>query len=787
MMRSTRIPILLLFAAGGFGAERSGALQGRVLDPSGAVVQDASVTLRSRDGSVIRKASTSASGEYQLDNLASTTYVAIAEAKDFAASAGEQIQVTAGQITTRDLTLALSRLATRYAVTASSTVQSIDEIAKALDVIEGAEITRRSVFSLSEAVRQVGGLRVMQLGGPGALSRIHARGLRTFDTSILIDGFRFRDASAPQADATGFLSDLLLADTERVEVLRGSGSSLYGTHAIGSVVNLVTDHGGGPFHGAITAEGGGLGLYRGLAQFGGGLGNDTLRYSAALGRLGVTKGVDGDDRVRNSTAHGGFQWFASPRTGITGRVWANDTFAGLNITPAAMPVSSLPNQIPAPAVEGVTFMTSLNDPDSRRESHFLSYLFGVAHQVSARASVRAQVQALSTTRDNRNGPGGPGFQPLFNQANRFKGREDTVLVRTDVVAGGGHTFSAGYEFEREDYDNFSQDENPVAVSRTSAQVLMIQSSHAVFAQDQWRTAGDRLQILLSARIQGFRLSRPGFRGGVPQYAGVPLETPPTAYTGDTAVSYFAQSTGTKLRAHVGNSYRAPALYERFGYGFFAGAFTPYGDPRIAPERAIAFDGGIDQYLASSKLRLSATYFYTRLQQVIGFDFSGLINRQTDPFGRSSGYRNTGGGLSRGVEFGLEAQPTRRLSLRSAYTYTNADERLSVLLGGSLRSIRASDHMLTLVAAQRLGKGFDASFDFFAASNYWWQMFAGGNRPFLFPGPKKGDLVLSYTKDLGERKSLRFYTRIENIFNHTYFEDGFRTPKAWAVAGLRFGF
>lgn len=66
--------------------------------------------------------------------------------------------------------------------------------------------------------------------------------------AVLIDGQRFRDAAAPQGDASGFLEDLIVTDVSRVEVLRGSGSSLYGTNAIGGVINLVTDEGGGPFH-----------------------------------------------------------------------------------------------------------------------------------------------------------------------------------------------------------------------------------------------------------------------------------------------------------------------------------------------------------------------------------------------------------------------------------------------------------------------------------------------------------------------------------------------------------
>ena len=78
-----------------------------------------------------------------------------------------------------------------------------------------------------------------------------------------------------------------------------------------------------------------------------------------------------------------------------------------------------------------------------------------------------------------------------------------------------------------------------------------------------------------------------------------------------------------------------------------------------------FDAGIDQSLLNNRLRFSSTWFYTRLQEVIVFDFSGAISPATDPFGRFGGYRNTNGGLARGFEFSVEAAASRSLDLSAA--------------------------------------------------------------------------------------------------------------------------
>ena len=78
-------------------------------------------------------------------------------------------------------------------------------------------------------------------------------------------------------------------------------------------------------------------------------------------------------------------------------------------------------------------------------------------------------------------------------------------------------------------------------------------------------------------------------------------------------------TGTKLRAHAGRGYRAPSFYERFGTFYSSFGYGIYGDPRLHPNRSLGGDAGIDQSFVNGRMRASATYFYTRLQEVIGFN------------------------------------------------------------------------------------------------------------------------------------------------------------------------
>ncbi len=770
-----RLLVLPLAAACAFADT---TLSGRVLDPSGAPVSGAAVTVYARDYLAQQTASTNAEGTFRFAGLAKGEYLMEAHAAGFARSAGMKVSLDAAA--SIDLKLELEAITSRILVTAAGNAQSTDEISKALDVVDAAQLDRRAAYSLIGALNLTPGMRVQQLGGPGSFIRVQMRGLRAFDTSVLIDGFRLRDGSAPQADATGFLGDLLVIDTDRVEVLRGSGASLYGTHATGGVINIVTDTNGGPFHGSVLAEGGGLGLMRSVVKLGGGFAHDRVNFTVGGAHLNVLGGVDGDDRTRNSSAQGALAVRATPRTLITGRLFTNNVFMQLNSSPVAL--SKLPSDPLIAAIPGITYMPAANDPDYRRSSSMVSGLASIQQQVTNTFSVRAGYQGLSTSRDNRDGPGGVSYQPRFSNSNLFDSRIDTLQTRADLRMGRSNLLSGGYEFERETFDNLSTDPN------TNARLAINERSGSLYFQEQTRLLQDRLQVSFSGRTQWFDLSLPQFFGGRPLYTGVAIQPPPHSYTGDVSVSYFLPKHGTKLRAHSGNGYRAPSLYERFGASYYFGSFSAYGDPRLRPERSIAFDFGFDQYLANSKLRLSGTYFYTRLQEVIGYDSGGLVKPSTDPFGRFGGYRNTGGGLARGVELSAEAAPMRALRVQSSYTYTNAQDKVSSIIGGSLRAPRIFTHMFTLLATRSFGKRVEATFDFLAASDSLLPMYAGaGNRGFLFPGPRKGNLALSYNHPLGERKSLRLYTRVENVFNQTYYEDGFQTPKAWAVLGLKYMF
>ncbi len=800
------LSLLFILTAPFVSAQSSLQLNGRVTDPNNAGVVGAAVTLIARDNRLRTTAMTTGDGNFRFDRIAAGNYLIEVRASGFART----VKAISLKSANEKLNIALDVAAINddVIITASGTAQSVDEVSKAVTVIDTQQIELRNEYSILEALRIAPGVRVVQQGGPGAFARIQIRGLRSYDTGVLVDGLRFRDAADTQGSANGYISELNVVNCERVEVLRGSGSSLYGSNAIGGVVNLVTDQGGGQLRGQVQLEGGSLGLFRGRGNVAGGALDDRLFYSAGLSQLNVADGVDGDDRTRQTSSQGLLGYHFTPNITLSGRVYANDAFLALNESPAPAPGFASPpagtrvRAIPLDRDEqrrveargipltpanynrgDANFIPDLNDPDNRRNSGFFSGALNFTQRLNDRASYRLSYHRVNADRSFLDGPRGIGAfgEPDFTSISDFAGDTDTFTARTDLQLGSANLLTAGYEFERESYADFSTDESP---HPPLGSLDIRQRSHTFFAQNQTRLLADRLQLSLAFRVQGFDLSAPRFGGGTPRYGGVSFDAPPNAYTGDGSVAYFFGATNTKLRAHVGNGYRAPSLYERFGAGFFGGSFTPYGDPRLKPERSIAVDGGIDQTFLRGRARVSATYFYTRLQNIINF---GSLP-PGDPFNRPfGGYLNLGGGLARGVELSAEISPARSTDIFASYTYINADQR-APSAAGYLTVPGTSDHLFTLVATQRIGRRFDLTFDLAAVSNYSPSFPSPSfNTLYLFDGFVKADLVAGYTLPIDERRSVRIYGKVENIFDRSYFESGFRAPGAAFIGGAAFRF
>ncbi|PWT90788.1 MAG: hypothetical protein C5B55_09160 [Blastocatellia bacterium] len=768
--------LLLLFPV--TSAQSSASIKGTVTDQNGGSITRAQVVLNSRSSFQLAT-TTRDNGEYSFKDLSPGVYLLEVRAEGFATFASEEVRIDKGEVKELNMRLSPAVVSASVVVSATGTVQRTDEVAKVVTNLDQQSIEAKHELTLAEALRGVPGVRVQQQGSTGALTTLRLRGLRNFDTAVLLDGMRVRDAGDINGSAVSLISDLVPVSLDRIEILRGSGSSIYGTHAIGGVVNMIPETPTSGYHFNTGFEAGSLHTFREHIQFSGG--GQRVGFNIAANRLDVRKGIDGNDQYGNIALAGRIQVNPSSTTTLAGNFYGTIANARVNDSPFALPGAFGTSQLYPDAIAGITFEPDFNNPDQGRRNRMLTGSVRFSQLVDQRVSYSVAYQHVGSNRRNYNGPAVDpryvAFVPFgdFEFLNVNRGNVDTFDGRVNVQFTRSNLATFGFEFEHESLFQSSQPSFTTFNNTTDRQ-----RSYAVFGQDQLSLLEDRLQLSVGVRAQSYRV-RAADRPGTLQN-----QSAEGSVTGDGAIAYLFRSTGTKLRAHVGNGFRAPALFERFGEGTFGSAGqVRFGDPTLKAEQSISVDAGFDQRLASDRVMFGATYFYTRLQRVIAF--TGFV---VDPLGlgRFSGYVNRPGGLSRGVESYVDASITKGMDLRASYTYTNSDRFVSGL--GLQPEYVIPKHLFGLNWSQRY-RSIIFNFDLNRTGSYIAPVFEN-NFPFrmaelTFAGYTKGDVFVSYERQQTETLTLVIFGGLENLFHQKYFENGFLAPRTTFRSGVNLRF
>ena len=302
----------------------AGPVTGQVVDPDGRGIPGAVVLLT--DGtSVVARTLTVASGQFTL-NVPDSGAFEIRVALD--GFRGKPIAVT-GSSAERDLgtiALEISAVSESIVVSAAQVEIPLSTASSSVTVITRDDLEKHQVESVADALRAVPGLSVVANGGRGALTSVFPRGGESDYSLVFVDGV--------QANAFGGSYDfahLPVANIERIEIVRGPQSALYGSNAIGSVVRIVTRQGGAP-DASASFEGGGFDTFRTTAATSGTVGQ--WHWGASTERLTTDNFngqrtasgsiVENDDYERNTAEIAG-GWRTSAGAGIRGAArYAND-------------------------------------------------------------------------------------------------------------------------------------------------------------------------------------------------------------------------------------------------------------------------------------------------------------------------------------------------------------------------------------------------------------------------------------------------------------------------------
>lgn len=624
-------------------------------------------------------------------------------------------------------------------VTASRIPVPLIATGSSVSVINRDEIeARQSTFAV-DLLQDVPGFAVSRSGGIGSQTQVRVRGAEANQLLVLIDGI---EANNPAGNDEFAFQDLTTWDVERIEVVRGPQSALWGSDALAGVVNIITRQPTEQFSAGGFAEAGAFDTYTAGGRVAG----------KVLGtRAGVSLSRVDSDGSNNS------------RTGDEEDGYENST---ATLTLAGDPTENLALSFvgrysdTTKGIDVVDFATGLPADSGDQTDVDLGYFRAGGTLTLLDGRWSQSLRAAWTTTDTENtsdfgnaGTTGSDKYGLYYQT--------TWHINPAVADNAGNSVTFALEHEQQDFrqrgdiividpDDPSQDLDPNQdqdLDNTAAVVELLLSPF------------ERTSVSLSGRYD----ENSDFDN---------------VSTFRATTSWAAESTRTRLHASFGTGQKAPTFVDRFG--FFSNQFA--GNPDLKPEKSRGWEAGIEQPLWSERVTLAATYFDEVLEHEInGFAF--------DPdLGRYTAENLAGESQRQGVEVSARVRATDALRFSGSYTYLDATQPDAVT-GEDIREIRRPRHAASLNGDWRFldGKG-DLNVNLTYVGNQDDTFFEVAP-PF---GTQTIDLESYYLASVAASYRLpgqaSVYARVENLLDEDYENVyGYNTPGIGAYVGLRLGF
>lgn len=516
----------------------------------------------------------------------------------------------------------------------------LKELAGAVSVITAEDLARLRRATVLEVLEDAVGASTIQNGGPGGAASFFIRGANSEHTLVLVDGVEINDPANPSRSFD--LAHLSTAGVEQVEILRGPQGTLYGSDAIGGVVNIVTRKGGGKPSLQLTGQAGSFRtLSSSLSVSGSHRALDFSLSAAALETAGISAA---DGRLPGNAERDGYRNLSlAGRAGLklTGRTDLDLSFR------AVAARSDLDN-----------FGGSYGDDPNSRQRYASLFVRGRFRTlVRDRWEQRWTVAASSSERRHEN-PVDAGH-PYDSETGRYRGRLLKLDWQNVLFLHPADTLTFGAEVEREEAETSYASESLWGPYRSD------------FPRASASTVG--LYVLDQVSWKERIFASAGLRWDSHSLSG-------SALTVRFAPSAVLFAGGPRLKASIGTGFKSPSLYQLYAPPT---AWGPIGNAALEPERSLGWDVGLSQAFGTGWFVCDATYFSNSFRDLISYD-------------SARGYVNIGRARSRGVELAAVARPSPNLALRAAYTRQSARD-----LSGKTGLLRRPKDKLTAAAEGRL--------------------------------------------------------------------------------------
>ncbi len=493
-------------------------------------------------------------------------------------------------------------------VTSTRTETPLQQVTTSASVITAKDIQDQQAETVLEALRNVPGLDVVQSGSRGTATSVFIRGSESDHVLVLIDGVEVNSTTLGAFNFAHLTTD----NVERIEILRGAGGTLYGSQAIGGVINIITKKGQGPLEAGLSLEGGNGSTHRQSLSLRGGAGK--LGYSFSAARIESQGFHSVNDDYRNLAASARLDYQVTEDASLKGIFHFVKTDLGLfnNNNFASQP-----------------------DPNAREAStQYLGKLEWeqkIFKDWDYRISGSMFKEHIKDS-DDVDACTFFGFPCDSRTRDRFRPRIDTGEFQTNYRFEDWSTTTFGVEYKRRS-------------ASTSGGIDKAIRNLGYYLQEQFQFLDRRLIVI------------PGIRLDDNQSFG-------TAWTPSFSAAYLFRETGTKLKGGYAKGFKAPTLNELFfppGFGCPA-----FGNPNLDPERSWELNAGVEQTVLSERVKLGVTYFHREVQDLIeGRPIPG------DPFGCFRA-ENVGRARFDGVEWSLNIKLLTSLTVNANYTYLDWD-------------------------------------------------------------------------------------------------------------------
>jgi len=547
-------------------------------------------------------------------------------------------------------------LSDSVAVTANRTQTPLHEIASSITVITCDEIEKSQSAFVSHLLRNVPGVDIVQSGGTGKFTSVFIRGANAHHALVLLDGIPLNDPSSPN-NAANF-SDIMTANVERIEILRGPQSVLYGPEAIGGVIQIFTKPGERNSSYYAASEAGSRGTYN-LNGSVSGIQN-RFGYSFSIERL-TTDGISSAAKSFGGTENDGYN-----NTGLSSRLdYKLSNSIGLNFVGRFVDSESDLDKS-SDILDDPNFTTSQTDreyqvrvfhlaPDSKWNQQ-LSVYFGDIER---------------TTFD-----GYDPAHPSDSESTTTAGQRIGASVQQSVKLTEFNKLSMGVETEK--------------ISFTSD--LLFRSQYGDFAdtvdeKSSWSRGiyfFDQHQVIENLFVTlGGRLDEHKQFGSTGTYR--------------LTAAYLLDKTATRFRTVIGSGYKAPSVYQLYHPSPFI------GNQDLRPERSQSWEVGIDKELSGDLITASLTFYENNFKDLI------------------VGVENVSEAQSKGVEAAIELKSTN-FSSRLDYIYCDSKDKTTEkeLIRRPTHSLiftnsyQATGRLFLNLRAKFTGKRFDQDFNQFPA-------------------------------------------------------------------------